>query len=68
MRTRHRHRSQEIAFNAKVSESIQKNYGGTGTPAVLLGRSITAAFTCLGSQAPLHARFLDKIATGGGGG
>lgn len=60
MRTRHRHRSQEIVFRAKVNDAIQKSYGGTGSTAVNNGAPITAAFTCLTSQCPLAARFLEK--------
>jgi len=59
MRTRQRHRSQEITFRAKVQEAIQLYTGGTGTAAVLNNRPATAAMHCLGSQRPLPARFLE---------
>lgn len=59
MRTRHRHRSQEIVFRANVNEAIQRYSGGnTGETAVDNGVAITAAFTCLTSQSPIAARFL----------
>lgn len=67
MHTRHLHRSQEIVFANKVANTIQKSYGGTGTGAVLNCREITSAFFAISSPRPLHARFLEKPSTGGGG-
>ena len=66
MRSQHRHRSQEITFRGKVSDTVQKFYGGTGAGAVLNGRAITSAFFANTSPRPLHARFLEKPSTGGG--
>jgi hypothetical protein len=59
MRTRHRNRSQEITFNLKVQTDIQLAAGGTGAAAVRNGRQATAAFSCMTSQSPLFARFLE---------
>jgi hypothetical protein len=60
MRTRHRHRSHEITFDLRLKGDIQNYYG---SPDVSATRVITAAFTCLTSQAPVAARFLDLSTT-----
>jgi hypothetical protein len=57
MRTRHRHPSHEKTFDLLVKNDIQVYYGN---PDVSATRPLTAAHTCLTSQYPIAARFLDR--------
>ena len=60
MRTRHRHRSHEITFDLLVKNDIQAY---SGSDVVGANRPLIAAFTCLTSQYPIAARFLEHQAT-----
>jgi hypothetical protein len=68
MRTRHRHRSEEITFSAKVAGVLQRSYGIPLAPGIDSTRVFETAFQSLTSQYPLHARFLETVAFVPGGG
>jgi hypothetical protein len=60
MRSRHRHRSLELVFNAKVQESIQLNSGGTDGAALGTLPILQLSTAALTSTAPLPARFIRR--------
>jgi hypothetical protein len=61
MRTRHRHRSEEITFDLKVKGVIQQSYGHPATGSFEYTRPNVMGSVAQTSQCPLHARFLDPV-------
>jgi len=58
-----RRQSQEITFDLLVKNVIQTTYGHLPTAEINFTRPVTSAFTCLGSQYPVPARFLERDGT-----
>jgi hypothetical protein len=56
-----RSQSWEKTFDLKVKNVIQVTYGHIPTALADYTRPVTTAFTCLTSQYPVPARFLDRL-------
>ncbi len=55
--------SREITFDLVVKDAIQVTYGRIATAQANYTRPVTAAFSCLTSQYPVPARFLELEGT-----
>ncbi len=55
--------SREITFDLVVKNVIQLTYGQLPTADADYTRPVTSAFTCLSSQYPVPARFLEQDGT-----